>query len=195
MRLNPWRLILPLCLAGAIFAVVGLHAAAPASCVDADQARYTALLTQAQKEYTAILADEPTSTCARTGLKQVAIKLCTRADRLARRNGKPRTEAATEQAKATYVAVLKIEPGGSQRDCAVKGLEALPDPSGDGQKQACDCAQTCPCGEVDDPDPDDPEKQDPEHQDAEHQDPEHQDPEHQDPEIQEPEIQDPEWTG
>jgi hypothetical protein len=131
----------------------------------------------------------------------------------------PTPAQATEQAKAIYTAILKIEPGGSRATCALIGLAGLPSGgANDRDKKACRCAEACQCEEVDDPDPDDPEiqqgerqeaerqeaerqeaerqeaeRQEAERQEAERQEPERQEPERQEREIQEPEIQ--EWTG
>lgn len=182
MRLNPWRLIVPLAIAGVALILVVLRGTAPASCSEASAGLRAGLLTGAQKEYASILRSEPESSCARDGLQALVTQRCSRAKLFAQAGAK-------RQAEKLYGAVLDFEPADLNVDCALAGLAALP----------AGAPRSLPSGgEVDDPDPDDPEAQEREVQDAERQDaevqqPEAQESERQDLELQESERQEPEF--
>ncbi len=111
--------------------------AAPASCSSAKAAREKFQLADAEKQFKAILADEPKSTCAREGMKRLAARLCFRADLMRERAG--------EEAKKLYVAVLAKEPPDEgARECALNGIAALAKAGGDKKDDGEKCPQ-CAC--------------------------------------------------
>lgn len=97
-----------------------LGASAPASCAHADDGRKANLFVQSAKEYASILATDPSSTCAETGMKA----LCTQADGLSGRNLK-------REAHEVYAAMFEHESGFVikakerwPRRCAERGEDA-----------------------------------------------------------------------
>ena len=118
LRLAAWQAILAAGFAAFLLGVAVVDATGPRSCGDADASREAGLLTDAQKDYAAILGEEPTSTCAQKGMKELADKHCELAD--AAEIAKP-PDLAT--AKKEREAALKIEPSQtlpseSLKDCA-----------------------------------------------------------------------------
>lgn len=143
MRLNPWHLIVPLAVAAALLVAAAFDASAPratASCEKADVAMTHGLPTSAEKQYVAILADEPGSDCATDGMQRVVDELCARANvlagvktwaawwplRLLLHGPGDASPAARERAKTLYATVLAVEPSRVRTHCAVEGLASLP---------------------------------------------------------------------
>jgi hypothetical protein len=127
MRLTFWTKTGLVAVAIIATALAVLSTSAPASCGDADDSRTSGLLVQAAKSYANILADEPTSTCAATGMKQ----LCERATDL-------RSDGLTMEANTVWKAMLGHEPvpvpsprSDEAKRCAEEGIRATtpaPDP-------------------------------------------------------------------
>src|SRR3954451_8718398 len=134
MRLSAWQVVVPVAIAIVLLTGVTLHASAPVSCADAKENAEHGLLSQANKAYLAILAEDASKDCAAKGLKAVADKLCAKAAAL-------RNAGATEEAKKTYVAVLteeiEVPAGCTDHRPLLRKLLAPP-------KQKAEPA-TCPC--------------------------------------------------
>lgn len=128
MRLTSWQGIGLFAIAAVFVAIAFLDTAAPKSCSDADAGRRSNLMKQAEKAYTAILAEEPESTCAREGMGLVVQQLCRRA---------ARTLAAghPEDAQKAYSAVLAMEPPGALFTECKRRPQA-----------ECPAAEACPTG-------------------------------------------------
>jgi hypothetical protein len=108
--------------AAALVGIVALDATAPASCGDADAARSSGLLSQAEQSYRRLLRDEPDRGCALAGLKAVTAALCRRADRL-------REAGLDGEARTLYASIIGREPPTGSA-CAKQGSAKLPkDPS------------------------------------------------------------------
>lgn len=95
-----------------------LHNVAPASCGDGNDARTSGQLLRAETAYKQILTEEPTSSCARSGMRLVASALCRRANEM-----RPR---ASDEAEKLYVAILAKEPRDPAAvECALNGLNRI----------------------------------------------------------------------
>jgi hypothetical protein len=122
MRLTVWGGVALVTVAIALAAAATLHATAPRSCDQADASRHSHLLVQAEKKYSDILSEEPSSKCARRGMNVVLAVLCSRAKRLA-------DDTRTDEAAKAYTSLLAKEPP-AQYTCAIKGLNGIPKPPG-----------------------------------------------------------------
>ncbi len=133
MNLSPWRIALAI-LAVLVLAVAILDATAPAvpaSCIAAESSRTNGLVTQAQEEYVAILASEPASSCAKTGMKRVGAALCRLGSKLVERG-------ADVAAARLYSSILLEQPvSWADRNCAARGL-------GSAHAQTGSVAYPCP---------------------------------------------------
>jgi hypothetical protein len=157
VRLTPWKILVPTVLASVAVALVVLNQvapAAPASCGAADDDRREGLLVPAEKGYRAILDDEPTSECAKEGLRKLFMRRCRWAGRL-------RSDDAT-RAEELYGELLDTRPAFENvRTCALSGLAEIgkdaPPTKPRRKRPRCVCGFPCqprhPCG----PPPNDPQ--------------------------------------
>lgn len=133
MNLSPWRIALAI-LAVLVLAVAILDATAPAvpaSCTAAESSRTNGLVTQAQEEYAAILAGEPSSSCAHRGMKRVGAALCRLGNKLV-------VHGADVAAARLYSSILLEQPVNfANRNCAARGLR-------DAHAQTGSVAYPCP---------------------------------------------------
>jgi hypothetical protein len=102
MRLTPLLFVLLVVVALGLLSLAALDSFAPASCSDPKASLDAGLTTNADKAYRAILADEPDSKCAISGVRAIARRRCAAADRL-------RLAGAADEAKKQYDALLSME--------------------------------------------------------------------------------------
>jgi hypothetical protein len=118
MRLTPLRVIGLLAVAAilAATAILDMAASAPsASCASAKSSLNEGLTSQAESAYLKLLAKEPTSPCAKEGVKKVGDAWCERGKRLM--DGR-----ATLEAVKAYTQALNEPPTPQPLSCALKGL-------------------------------------------------------------------------
>jgi hypothetical protein len=113
--MTPGLFVTLLAVAVGLMAAVGFDSAAPASCTDARASLANALTDQAEKQYRAILADEPDSECAADGIADVIARRCDEARERVKRG-------LLAEAEKGYVAVLTQRPDES---CGLLGLRVV----------------------------------------------------------------------
>jgi hypothetical protein len=114
MRLPRGSLAIPSGLLLLVVALLALHTSTETSCDKARAQLSSGFLDRAEKQFTAILAQDPGSDCAGAGIAEVVGKRCTQAA------GALKSGLRLEAAKA-YGAILVTRPG---RPCALKGVRA-----------------------------------------------------------------------
>lgn len=121
MGLTPWRVIGLVLAVTLLVAIAILDIAAPSksvSCGSAEESVTAGLISQAERFYVKILAEEPASHCARNGMAEVGKAWCKRGKQLIQ-------GGATLEAVKVYTTALDEQPR-SQRppNCALEGLRA-----------------------------------------------------------------------
>jgi hypothetical protein len=104
MMSTPRRLLVPLLVAVVALGLVALDRAAPNAkpCATADKAATAGLYQQAQKAYTAVLAEHPDSTCAQNGLLASVRRRCSAVQALV-------SQGATDDARKAYISMLAAD--------------------------------------------------------------------------------------
>jgi hypothetical protein len=121
VSLTPWRVTGLIVIAAIAVAIAVLDASKPPAplCQAPQSSLHNGLLTQSGREFTAILIKEPSSGCAKKGMRKVARRWCLRGDSL-------KVGGATAEAVKAYDAALDIQPFFSQTlSCGADGLRRL----------------------------------------------------------------------
>lgn len=119
-----WRPYLLTLVAAAFVAVAVLNAQSaskPPSCASADGQLHGQLVTSALKAYVAILSQDPSSACARSGLTNATAAACARASMVA--------DVDRAEARAELLAIATADPTPPAHSCVWERLATLATPA------------------------------------------------------------------